>query len=480
MKVLEKYKSLSVEVKASTAYTICSILVKCLSLITLPIFTRIMSTEEYGLSTVYASTAAIVVIFTSLQLPYGTLSTAMIKFKEDRTGYLSTLCTISTILTLLYFAICFAFKDFFVRWLNIPFLLIIFMGIEMLFTTARTAWMGWQRFEYKYKSVVIVTLAVSVLSVVVSLIVVLNADDKGLARVLSNAFVGIIVGLCIYIYLIFKGKKPFNNQYWKFALSFNIPLIPYYLSQVVFNQSDRLMIDNICGRTDAAIYGVAYSLATILTFVVTSIHSSYTPWIFERIDRKELKANRRVSLILSSGIAFMLLGIIALAPEVVMIMAGEKYMSAIWVVPPVAMSVLLLYYADLFDCLLFFYESKIFLAIAAIVSAAVNVILNAVFIPVFGFVAAAYTTLASYFILASVDYLYMLRICKQHDIDKNLYSIKGLIGVFIIFAGLGFLAMSLYNLPLIRYSIIAVVFGFLIMYRTRLMEIYKNLKKGEE
>lgn len=480
MKALEKYKSLSAEVKASTAYTICSILVKCLSLITLPVFTRIMTTEEYGLSTVYASTAAIVVVFTSLQLPFGTLSTAMIKFKEDRTGYLSALCTISAILTLLYFTVCFVFKDFFVKWLNIPFFLMIFMGIEMLFTTARTAWMGWQRFEFKYKSVVGVTLVTAILSVAFSLIIVINADDKGIARVLSNAFVGIIIGMCIFVYLIYKGKKPFNKQYWKFALSFNIPLIPYYLSQIVFNQSDRLMIDYICGRTDAAIYGVAYSLATILTFVVTSIHSSYTPWIFERIDRKELKANRRVSLVLSSGIAFMLLGIIALAPEVVLIMAGEKYMSAIWVVPPVAMSVLLLYYADLFDCLLFFYESKVFLAIAAIVSAIVNVALNAIFIPVFGFVAAAYTTLASYFILASVDYWYMLRICKQHDIDKNLYSIKGLIGVFLAFAGLGLLAMSLYNWPVIRYSIIAIVFVVLILHRKKLITIYRNLKRGEE
>ena len=63
-------------------------------------------------------------------------------------------------------------------------------------------------------------------------------------------------------------------------------MIPYYLSQVIFNQSDRLMINSYCGRGDAAIYGVAYSLATILTFVVTAIHSSYTPWILKELIRK--------------------------------------------------------------------------------------------------------------------------------------------------------------------------------------------------
>lgn len=477
MKIFEKYNNMSKEVKASTAYTICNILTKCLSFITLPLFTRMMTTEEYGLSTVYASTAAIVVIFTSLQLPYGTLNTAMIKFKDDREGYLSTICSISFVLTILYFGVCLLFKDVMVKWLDLPFFLILLMGVEMLFTTSRVAWMGYQRFEFKYKNVVFVTLGTSILSVIVSLIAVTLSQEKGIARVCSNSFVVCLVGFVIFVLLLKNGKKPFEKKYWKFALSFNIPLIPYYLSQVVFNQSDRLMIDNICGRGDAAIYGVAYSLATILTFVVTSIHSSYTPWIFERIDRKELSSNRKVTIILSSGIAFMLMGIVALAPEVVYVMAGQKYAAAIWVVPPVAMSVLLLYYADLFDCLLFFYESKKFLAIAAIVSAIVNVILNYIFIPRFGFIAAAYTTLISYLLLAGLDYFYMIRICKKENIDENLYSIKGLIAVFVVFAVLAFTAMSLYNYPIIRYTIILCVFLLMFMFRNRLIELFKTIKR---
>ena len=50
-----KDKMLPVEVKASTAYTICSILQRSLSFITLPLFTRLLTTEEYGQSTVYNS-----------------------------------------------------------------------------------------------------------------------------------------------------------------------------------------------------------------------------------------------------------------------------------------------------------------------------------------------------------------------------------------------------------------------------------------
>lgn len=477
MKLFEKFNKMSTEVKASTAYTICSILTRCLSFITLPIFTRIMTTEEYGLATIYSSTAAIVVIFTSLQLPYGTLSTAMIRFKDDRKGYLSTVCSITMVLTLIYILCCFVFKNLFIKFLDLPFFLIVLMGIEMFFSTATATWMGYQRFEFKYKSVVLVTFGTAVLSVITSLVAVVFSSEKGIAKICSNSFVTCAVGLVLFLWLIKHGKKMFEKRYWRFALSFNLPLIPYYLSQVVFNQSDRLMINNICGRGDAAIYGVAYTLAMILTFVVTSIHSSYTPWIFERIDRNELQDNRKVTILLSSVIAFMLLGIIALAPEIIYVMAGERYSSAIWVVPPVAMSVLLLYYSDLFDCLLFFYEEKFFLAVAAVFAAVINILLNYLFIPKFGFVAAAYTTLASYLVLAFMDYLYMVKVCRDHNIDKNLYNIKGLVLVFLVFSGLGFLAMGLYEYPIIRYLIILIVFILLILFRNRLSQIYKMVRR---
>lgn len=466
------------EVKASVAYTICGILNKCFSLITLPIFTRIMSTEEYGLSTVYASTAALVVIFTSLQLPYGSLSTAMIKFKADRNGYLSSICTISIVLTAIYIVLCIGMGEFLADFLGIPFILLIVMGIEMLFSTVTAAWMGYQRFEYKYRGVVVVTLLTSIISVILSLIVVSQAEQKGISRVLANALVVSAIGLILLISVMTKGKKPFSKKYWKYALSFNIPLIPYYLSQVVFNQSDRLMIDKICGRSDAAIYGVAYSMATILSFVVTAVHSSYTPWIFERIDEKNVKDTGKVSLILSAGIAFMLLGIVALAPEVIYIMAGKDYMDAVWAITPVAVSVLLLYYANLFDCILFFYEAKVFLAVATIFSAIINVVLNYFFIPIYGFVAAAYTTLASYLILATMDYFYMLILCKKHNIDSKIYNIKWLIVLLLIFGGISALAMSLYYLPLVRYGIILIVFVLLFANKKRLINLYGMLKRN--
>ncbi len=470
-------KNVSQEVKASFAYTICGLLVKSLSVITLPLFTRIMTTAEFGVSTVYGSALAIVSILVSLQLPYGSLSTAMVKFKNDRFGYISTICSITTVMALGYIALCFVFRDFAIDLLDIPFILIVLMGVQVWLDTAITAWLGQQRFEYKYKAVVLVTLLISIVTTFASFVAVINSSNKGVARVIASIMVYSVFGIAIFIFVMFKGKKPFDLRYWKYALSFNVPLIPYYLSQVVFNQSDRLMINKMCGRDEAAKYGVAYSMATILLFVINSIHSSYTPWFFQKIDKGEVGDNRNVTIVLSIFVAFILLGIISLAPEILYVMAGQNYADAVWVVPPVAISLLLLYYADLFDCILFFYESKFFLSIAAVVSAFVNVVLNYFFIPRLGYIAAGYTTMFSYCFLAFIDYIYMKILCEKKGISiQKIYNIKALMVILVIFVALGFTAISLYEKALIRYSIIIIGLLLILGYRKKIISIYRLLK----
>ena len=103
-KKLKNLLSQSEEVKASTAYLICSVLLKCMAFITLPLFTNIMSMDENGFGTVYSSLLPILIIFTSLNLPYGSFSTAMIKFENDRDGYISSVNTICILLVGIYFA----------------------------------------------------------------------------------------------------------------------------------------------------------------------------------------------------------------------------------------------------------------------------------------------------------------------------------------------------------------------------------------
>lgn len=465
----------SKEVKASSAYVICSVLQRCLSFITLPLFTRLLTTDEYGISTVYTSTMAVVIIFTTLNLPYGSFSPAMMKFEKDRDGYISAVNTICSLLTVVYFAVYFLFWSFWNGLLDLPTELMILMGFEMLFNTAIHFWMGKARFEYRYKPFVAVTLLISVVGTACSIMAVLLLPNKGVVKVIAHGTVICIIGLVIMVQSLMRGRQPFNKVYWKYALSFNIPLIPYYLSQIIFNQSDRLMINSMTGRSNAAMYGVAYSLAFILTFVLNAINNSYVPWVYRKIKNNELRDNKRVSTIIAAIMAVLLLGVISLAPEIILVMAGKKYTSAVWVVPPVSMSLLLLFYSQLFINVEFYYEEKYKLVGASILAAVTNIVLNYFGIRMFGFVAAGYTTLISYVLFTGCNYLAMKQICREKGIDDDLYDYKMLVLLFIAFAAVGFVFTALYPFRWVRLGIIVVGLIILFCFREKCESIVKTI-----
>ena len=471
-----KWSGMSLEVKASLAYTVCSILMKCLSFITMPLFTRLLTTEQYGQYSVYLSWSGILVIFTTLNLAYGSFSTAMVRFEKDRWGYVSALQGLCCVLTLVFLAIYLPFTGMWNALFELPTPLVLLLVTEILAQFAVSCFYGVQRFEFKYKSVVGLTLLSAILSPVTAFVLVMLSREKGYARIIGYALANIIIGIVLFIINSSKGKgKLFKKEYWKYALTFNIPLIPYYLSQVVFNQSDRIMISHLVGTDKAGIYSVAYTLGTILNFVLNAINNSYVPWLYTRIKENRGHENRSISNGIALLMAFLLLGVMAVAPEIILIMAGPEYAQAIWVVPSVAMSILLLFYSQLFINIEFYYEEKTMLVWGSIGAAILNIVLNWVLIPVFGFVAAGYTTLASYIAFAVSNYVTMRIIAKRKQVECNYFDMRALCLIFVIFAALGFLAMALYNLPVIRYAIIAAVLLTLLVLRKKVTEFVKSV-----
>lgn len=476
--IRNKFESIPLTVKVSSTYAICSILQKCLSFITLPLFTRLLTTEEYGQYTVYSSWYGILMIFLTLNLAYGSFSTAMIKFDKYRDKYVSSIQGLCLILSLLFLVIYSPLKMYWNHLFELPTELILLMVSEIFFTTSTNLWMEKNRFEYNYKSVVFVTLLVSVLSPTLAFILVRHMTQKGYARILGYSLINISVGVVIFIYNILKGKVLYDKEYWSYALKFNLPLLVYYLSQVIFNQSDRIMINHYCGTSKAAMYGVAYNLATVLTFVINAVNGSYLPWLYRKIKSNGEYENKKISLYLSLFIGILIIFVIWFAPEIIDIMAGNAYKSALYVVAPVSMSLFLLFYSQLFINIEFYYEEKTLLVYGSVGAAILNIILNAILIPKFGFVAAGYTTLLSYIVFV-ISNLYTLKIIlKKRKVIDRLYDYKRLFLLFILFMLISFLGVFLYPFLLLRLFITLVFLLMILKKRNYLIDVMKNLKSS--
>lgn len=474
--VKEKWNKTPLEAKVSISYAICSILQQSISFITLPLFTRLLSTEQYGQVTVYGSWSSLLSIFLTLQLPHGSFNRAMVKFGKQRDEYIGSVQGICFVLSVIFLLIYLPFNSLWNRLFELPTPIMIIMVFQILTSAGLAFWSGKKRFEFKYKEVIAVTLISSILSPIVQYCMVINVEEKGYARIIGGAIVSIACGGVVYIISAIRGKYFYKKEFWNYALSFNVPLLVYYLSQMIFNTSDRIMISHMAGTDKAAIYGVAYNLAILLNFVLTAINNSYVPWFYEKLKNGKQDENKPVANAIAILMATLLLGVIWFTPEIVRILAGKAYAEAIWIVPPVAMSTLLLFYSQLCINFEFFFEEKRFLVNASVGAAVVNVLLNALFIPVFGYLVAGYTTLFSYMLFVGSNYYAMKKIMEEKNIESHgLDKIKLLI-IFVGFMCVGFMGMMLYTYFIIRVVlVIIIIFIFIINYK-KVLAIVRNIK----
>lgn len=457
-KIINKYKNLPVMVRASFWFLICSFLQKGISVITTPIYTRLLSTNEYGYYNVFTSWENIIIVIISLNLSFGVYSRGLVKFEEDRKRFSSSMQGLTFALIVIWLIIYYIFRDFFNNIFGLSTKYVITMFVIIWTTAIFQFWATEQRVDYNYRKLVIITLVASILNPIVSIIFILNFEDKVFGRILGIALVSIGCYLWMFFRQMHSGKEFYSKKYWKHAFEFNIPLIPHYLSQTVLGSSDRIMIEKLVNVTEAGIYGLAYSISLIMTLFNTALLQTISPWIYKKIKTGEIKDISPIAYATLILIAFVNVLLIAFAPEAVRVFAPSSYYNAIWVIPPVAMSVYFMYAYDLFAKFEFYFEKTKLIACATVSVAILNLVLNYIFIKLFGYIAAAYTTLVCYILYATFHYIFMRKVCKKECNNIQPYQTRTLLKITSIFLVFGFALMFLYNYPIIRFIVIIGIF----------------------
>ena len=475
-KLVKKYAELAMPVKASMWFAICNILQKGISFITVPIFTRIMSTEQYGVYSVYQSWYSIISIFATLNLYYGVFNNGMIKYANERDKFISSIQGLSTTITIFLFVIYNVNREFWNIFLGLSSVYIYAMFIELLFVPAYMYWSARQKYEYKYKALVIVTMIIALGSPSLGVLKVLSTSYKAEARVLSFVFVQACIGLVFYIYNCWKGKKFFSKDIWKYALFFNLPLVPHYLSQTVLNAADRIMISNMVGSEKAAIYSVAYNISQMMVLVTNAISNSFVPYTYNSLKVKKYDDLKRNSTVLLAFVAIATVLVMCFAPEIISIFGPKEYKEAIWVIPPVSVSVFLMFLYSMFGNIEFYFERSRYMMWASMCGAVLNIILNYLLIKIFGYIAAGYTTLMCYTLFVTLHYIFYKKTLKDNSISSDtVYNNKFFFFITIMMIALVGLMNILYINSILRYIFIAVSLIIIFINRKFIVEKLKTI-----
>jgi len=396
------------------------------------------------------------------------VSRAKYDFENEFDEYISSILFLSTIVLGLFVFFGYIFRESLGMMLGVSSSIIIvlfmncfFMYVIELISTKFTI-------DKKYKSYVFVSVTSALATVLLSITIILNmSTDKYLGRIFGGFIITGIFATVITLNIFKNGRKFINKDYWIYGLKIGLPIIPHTLSGIILMQVDRIMINHYIGVSATGIYSFAYNMGIILSVFYSATNKAWVPWFFDKMEEKnyaEIREKIKYYIIIFTVITFLL---IFITPEIVAIMASKEYKSGTGIVPIIMLSNFFIFLYTLPVNLEFYMKKTHYISIGTLASGVINIILNFIFIPKFGAVAGAWTTLVSYIVLFLYHYTIANKIAKA-----KIFPIKYFIGSILVVSTLGAVYYVVASFLVIRYILIAIVlttFVLVLKYRYKLI-----------
>lgn len=214
---------------------------------------------------------------------------------------------------------------------------------------------------------------------------------------------------CIYVVCILRCSRfHFRRDWLRPIMAYGLPLMPHVLSGWVLELSDRAILKRYTPLHDVGVYGVGYQIATLLSIVAACANSAWVPFLFQRVEEKGDAAKpelARLATYHAMSMTWLALGFVLFALYSVKIFASDEFLPAATIVPWVVLGHLCAALYQVPGNLLFVRGRPWMISGATILAGLANVGLNLWLVPKFGILAAAWTTLASYALLLTLVWL---------------------------------------------------------------------------
>lgn len=461
-------------VRSGLWYVISNVMLRAVGLLTAPIYTRLLTTSETGFANNFNNYVSLFTVVTCLCLIYS-VGRAKIDFKDDFDAYMSSIQALSSFFGLIVLIMVMVLSPP-SGILGYDKLIIFIMFFYLVIFPSIDYRQYKYRFEYKYRENIAISVIITVTTVIMTIaLIFLMPHDKGFAKILGTVIPSGLVAIWCYFSLIKEGRCLINKKYWAYALRIGLPMIPHGLALIMLARIDTSMISTMCTYSEVGLYTSGYTIGTLLMFVTNAIGQAWLPWFNERLadgDRQLIKEKSRYLMI---GGCFLTLIFIGVSPEAVKILYAKPYHECMWVIPPVALGTLCQYFYTNYVNQELFHKKTVMIAVNSIIAALINTGLNYIFIQKYGYIAAAYTTLAGYFILMVLHFISTKLILKE-----DIYHNAQYFAMVIITTILGLSCMYVYEKPVFRYILVAALAAvFAFIYRYDIIKYYKRFIKKE-
>ncbi len=457
--------------KKSFYYMAASFLPMAVNFVLLPVFTRYLSPQDYGILALIQCFIAFLPIILSLQIQ-SSVGRFYFEYSGDERNIL-----ISTIgLALLFFSsislvLLFVFFSEILSFIfpKVPTSMYVLFRLALLasfFNTLTEISKILLRVREEAKLFMKISLSLFFVGLAVSIIevVILRKGAYGVVEA------SLILAILSFIIFIFFNRSflvlSFNLKMLKGPIKYSLPIIPHALAGIIFMYSDRIIMEKYVLLSAIGIYSLADKIAMLFKTMVNQLHSAFQPHFIKTatVDRnkavEDAKNTARTTVFFSS---FMILIGAIFSVEILYYFLDERYFKAWIMIPILASSYVFRSLYCFGSCGLFFERKTGRVAIITIVAAIVNIMINLLFIPKYGVIVAVFSTMASFIVtylmavIMSINSFYI-----RLDNKANLLFIGYMYCVIILafFINSGF-TLENPSLPLNAYvlKIFVLIFG---------------------
>lgn len=477
--------------KGSLTYGTAGFLQKIISFLLIPIYTRFLTTSDYGIVAIAATISSIFEIILGMGMR-GAVVRHHYDYNKEPTGvreYLGTVFLFYLLISLpLVGALTIFGQPLFDRiFSEVPFHPYIRLSLWTAFFSAEGAiLLGLYRAREqvgRYVSVQFMRFLVT-LGVIIFFVVVVRQGALG--KIKGGFYAGLAFSIFFLILTVRESKVCLSLPKLRSALAFGLPLVISNLTAWIFTSADRILLERFTSLSMVGLYNLGYKMGMVMSLIVTAINFAWIPIFYDTAKNKENAEQllSRMFTLYTVVVSTLAIGIILFSREVILIMSAESFHAAHTVAPVIAVGHLFqgLYYMSVAPI---FYKKKThLLPLLTGVAAAINIGLNILWIPPYGMMGAAYATLGSFAVLFTLTHYFAQRYYRLP------YNYRKVASMGLLVAGVYFVNHTLHFQGIIVPVVekIGIVMAFLagmfllkvisVQELRRVSELFKHLERN--
>jgi len=459
-------------------YTIGSVLTQAFSVMLVPIYSKYLSTADYGILSSMGILGQVTAIVISLNIAKSLYRCYWdYRSEQEQKVFFGTIFISVFVLSTINIGGLFIFNKYLgLVYKSIPFYPYYFLVLLTIYIKPYYDIIAiYFRIKEESKKYLFFSLSYFFVNIllIIYFVVIRNAGAVGslLATLITNILFLFISLIILRKIFVFK----FDYAILRNVLAYSLPLIPGAIATWVVNLSDRVFIERFYTLSEVGIYSMGYKLASVIGLLTTGFFTAYHP-MFLRIANS---SNKEVGLLYNINKLFMIIALVfttfiyIFAPNITEVILDPKFYESYKIFRIIIISNLIAIIGSFTNLSLAQDKKMKSIMLIGVSGAFLNIPLNFLLVPMFGMFGAAYATIITFIYISAITYY----VSKKYTTFFILWDWKTII-TYLTIAFLTILICEAFSELLIKLIIcVVLMITFFYFNRTLIIHNIKSLLK---